>query len=78
MAQMPMRIYHPPMDIEEWQNKTGSDPKTSHGAITMEVLAKSFMVFGASILLHEKRYPKADVLLMGQMRALIENVIGVN
>jgi hypothetical protein len=27
MAQMPMRICHPHMDVEEWQNKTGSDPK---------------------------------------------------
>jgi hypothetical protein len=73
MAQMPMRICHPPMDIEEWQNKTGSDPKNwpwsyHNGGHWPSLL----WFFGASILLHEKRYPKADVLLMGQMRALIE------
>jgi len=28
--------------------------------------------FGAAILLHERRHPHADVLLMGQMKALLE------
>jgi beta-fructofuranosidase len=27
MAQMPMRICHPPMEAADWMNKTGSDPK---------------------------------------------------
>ena len=27
---------------------------------------------GGAILLHEQRYPEADVLLMGQMKAMLE------
>jgi len=27
MAQMPMRICYPPMELKEWADKTGSDPK---------------------------------------------------
>ncbi len=73
MAQMPMRICHPPMEVDEWQNKTGSDPKNwpwsyHNGGHWPSIL----WFFGASILLHEQRYPKADVLLMGQMRSLLE------
>ena len=73
MAQMPMRICHPPMDGLEWQNKTGSDPKNwpwsyHNGGHWPSLL----WFFGASILLHERRNPHADVLLMGQMKALLE------
>ena len=73
MAQMPMRICHPPMDDIEWQNKTGSDPKNwpwsyHNGGHWPSLL----WFFGASVLLHERLNPNADVLLMGQMNTLIE------
>ena len=73
MAEMPMRICHPPMDSLEWQNKTGSDPKNwpwsyHNGGHWPSLL----WFFGSSILLHERRHPHADVLLMGQMKALLE------
>ena len=73
MAEMPMRICHPPMESLEWQNKTGSDPKNwpwsyHNGGHWPSLL----WFFGSSILLHERRHPHADVLLMGQMKALLE------
>ena len=74
MAQMPMRICHPPMDSIEWQNKTGSDPKnwplSYHNGGHWPCL---LWYFGASALLHERLHPSADALLMGQMRSLIED-----
>ena len=57
MAQMPMRIWHPHMDIEEWQNKTGSDPKNwpwsyHNGGHWPSLL----WFFGTAVLLHQKNY----------------------
>ncbi len=73
MAQMPMRICHPPMELEEWVNKTGSDPKNwpwsyHNGGHWPSLL----WYFGGAVLLHEQRNPSADLLLMGQMKALVE------
>ena len=53
MAQMPMRICHPPMGGVEWENKTGSDPKNwpwsyHNGGHWPSLL----WFFGSSILLH--------------------------
>ena len=57
MSQMPMRICHPQMDVEEWQNKTGSDPKNwpwsyHNGGHWPSLL----WYFGASVLLHQKNF----------------------
>ena len=73
MAQMPMRICHPHMDVEEWQNKTGSDPKNwpwsyHNGGHWPSLL----WYFGTSVLLHQKKFPTEDVILMEEMRSLIE------
>jgi beta-fructofuranosidase len=73
MAQMPMRICHPPMELDEWAEKTGSDPKNwpwsyHNGGHWPSLL---WYLTGA-VLIHEQRYPRADVLLMGQMRAMLE------
>jgi len=73
MAQMPIRICHPPLTAEDWANKTGSDPKNwpwsyHNGGHWPSLL----WYFGAAILLHEQQHPEADVLLMGQMRAMLE------
>ncbi len=73
MAQMPMRICHPPMEREEWANKTGSDPKNwpwsyHNGGHWPSLL----WYFGSAVLLHEQCNPSADLLLMGQMKALVE------
>jgi hypothetical protein len=73
MAQMPMRICHPPMEASEWANKTGSDPKNwpwnyHNGGHWPSLL----WYLGSAILLHEQQHPEADVLLMGQMKALLE------
>ena len=73
MAQMPMRICHPPMEGVEWENKTGSDPKNwpwsyHNGGHWPSLL----WFFSASILLHERLNPQADVLLMGQMKTLLD------
>ncbi|BEV36121.1 glycoside hydrolase 100 family protein [Synechococcus sp. M16CYN] len=73
IAQMPMRICHPPMEGVEWENKTGSDPKNwpwsyHNGGHWPSLL----WFFGSSVLLHEQMYPNADVLLMGQMKTLLD------
>ena len=73
MAQMPMRICHPPLDAEEWINKTGSDPKNwpwsyHNGGHWPSLL---WYLVGA-ITLHEQKHPQADVLLMAQMKAMVE------
>ena len=73
MAQMPMRICHPPLDANEWMNKTGSDPKNWPWSYHNGGHWPSLLWYlGAAILLHEQRHPEADVLLMGQMRAMLE------
>ncbi|MCT0247907.1 glycoside hydrolase 100 family protein [Synechococcus sp. CS-205] len=73
MAQMPMRICHPPMEATEWMNKTGSDPKNwpwsyHNGGHWPSLL----WYFGGAILQHEQCHPQADVLLMGQVKAMLE------
>ena len=73
MAQMPMRICHPPMEGVEWENKTGSDPKNwpwsyHNGGHWPSLL----WYFGGSILLHERIHPHSDMLLMTQMKTLVE------
>ena len=73
MAQMPMRICHPPLDAEEWRQGTGSDPKNWPGCYHNGGHWPSLLwYFGAGILLHGQRHPDSDVLLMGQMRTLLE------
>lgn len=73
MAQMPMRICHPPLDQEEWRSRTGSDPKNWPGSYHNGGHWPSLLWFlGAAILLHQQRHPNADVLLMGQMHSLLE------
>ena len=73
MAQMPMRICHPPMEGVEWEHKTGSDPKNwpwsyHNGGHWPSLL----WFFGSSILLHERLHPNADVLLMSEMTTLLD------
>jgi hypothetical protein len=73
MAQMPMRICHPPMELEEWADKTGSDPKNWPWSYHNGGHWPSLLWYLTSaVLIHEQRYPRADVLLMGQMRAMLE------
>jgi beta-fructofuranosidase len=73
MAQMPMRICHPPLDQEEWRSRTGSDPKNWPGSYHNGGHWPSLLWFlGAAILLHQQRHPNADVLLMGQVHSLLE------
>ena len=73
MAQMPMRICHPPLERDEWSEKTGSDPKNWPWSYHNGGHWPSLLWFlGGALLLHEKRYPQADVLLMGQMKAMLE------
>jgi beta-fructofuranosidase len=73
MAQMPMRICHPPLAAEEWINKTGSDPKNWTWSYHNGGHWPSLLWYLAgAILLHEQRYPHADMLLMGQTRAMLE------
>jgi hypothetical protein len=73
VAQMPMRICHPPLSEEEWANKTGSDPKnwpwSYHNGGHWPSLLWSF---AGAVLLHSQRFASADLLLMGQMKALVE------
>jgi beta-fructofuranosidase len=73
MAQMPMRICHPPMEQEEWREKTGSDPKNWPWSYHNGGHWPSLLWYLAgAVLLHEQRHPTADALLMGQMRAMLE------
>jgi beta-fructofuranosidase len=73
MAQMPMRICHPPLEGGEWSEKTGSDPKNWPWCYHNSGHWPSLLWYLAgAVLLHEQRYPQADVLLMGQMRAMLE------
>ncbi|MFN5194622.1 MAG: glycoside hydrolase 100 family protein [Cyanobacteriota bacterium] len=73
MAQMPMRICHPPLDREEWANKTGSDPKNWPWSYHNGGHWPSLLWYlGAAVLLHEQRHPEADVLLMSQTRTMVE------
>jgi beta-fructofuranosidase len=73
MAQMPMRICHPPMEVEEWTEKTGSDPKNWPWSYHNGGHWPSLLWYlGGAILLHEQKHPAADVLLMGQMKAMLE------
>ena len=73
MAQMPMRICHPPLEGDKWREKTGSDPKNWPWSYHNGGHWPSLLWYlGGAILLHEQRYPQADVLLMGQTRAMLE------
>ena len=73
MGQMPMRICHPPMQGDEWRDKTGSDPKnwpwSYHNGGHWPSLLWSF---SSAVLLHEQRHPHTDAQLMGQLRAMVE------
>ena len=73
MAQMPMRICHPPLEGQEWAAKTGSDPKNwpwsyHNGGHWPSLLW--YLVL--AVILHEHDYPRSDVVLMGQIKALLE------
>ena len=73
MAQMPMRICHPPMDLDEWRNKTGSDPKNWPWSYHNGGHWPSLLWFlGGAILLYQQQNPQADGLLMDQMHELLE------
>jgi beta-fructofuranosidase len=73
MAQMPIRICHPPLTAEDWATKTGSDPKNWPWSYHNGGHWPSLLWYlGAAILLHEQLHPEADVLLMGQMRGMLE------
>ena len=73
IAQMPMRICHPPMEAAEWSNKTGSDPKNWPWSYHNGGHWPSLLWYlGGAILLHEQLHPQADVLLMGQTKAMLE------
>ncbi|MEB3234462.1 MAG: glycoside hydrolase 100 family protein [Cyanobacteriota bacterium] len=73
MAQMPMRICHPPMEGDEWVNKTGSDPKNWPWSYHNGGHWPSLLWYlGGAVLLHEQQHPTADLLLMGQMKAMLE------
>jgi hypothetical protein len=73
MAQMPMRICHPPMNAEEWATSTGSDPKNWPWSYHNGGHWPSLMWYLAgAVLIHEHHHPQADLLLMGQMRAMLE------
>jgi len=73
IAQMPMRICHPPMEATEWSNKTGSDPKNWPWSYHNGGHWPSLLWYlGGAILLHEQLHPQADVLLMGQTKAMLE------
>jgi hypothetical protein len=73
MAQMPMRICHPPMEGDEWVNKTGSDPKNWPWSYHNGGHWPSLLWYlGGAVLLHEQQHPSADGLLMGQMKAMLE------
>jgi hypothetical protein len=73
MAQMPMRICHPPMDLEEWADKTGSDPKNWPWSYHNGGHWPSLLWYMAgAVLIHEQSNPRADVLLMGQVRAMLD------
>jgi hypothetical protein len=73
IAQMPLRICHPPLDAEEWRSRTGSDPKNWPGSYHNGGHWPSLLWYlGGAILLHQQQHPGADVLLMGQMRSLLE------
>lgn len=74
MAQMPMRICHPPMEHEEWANKTGSDPKNwpwsyHNGGHWPSLL----WPFASAVLLHEQLNDSADLPLLEQLRSLVDN-----
>jgi beta-fructofuranosidase len=73
MAQMPMRICHPPMENEEWRDKTGSDPKnwpwSYHNGGHWPSLLWSF---GGAVLLHRQRNHQSDPLLADQLQGLLE------
>jgi Alkaline and neutral invertase len=73
MAQMPMRICHPPMENEEWRDKTGSDPKnwpwSYHNGGHWPSLLWSF---GGAALLHRQRNHQADNVLADQLQGLLE------
>jgi len=73
IAKMPMRICHPPLDDEEWKEKTGSDPKNwtwcYHNGGHWPCL---LWYLGAAILLHERQHPGSDGALMEQMREFLE------
>jgi len=73
IAQMPVRICHPPLDSEEWRSRTGSDPKNWPGSYHNGGHWPSLLWYlGGAILLHQQQHPASDVLLMGQMRSLME------
>ncbi|NDC34508.1 MAG: alkaline invertase [Synechococcaceae bacterium WB9_2_112] len=73
MGQMPMRICHPPMEGEEWRDKTGSDPKNwpwsyHNGGHWPSLL----WTFGAAVLLHDQRHHQDDAVLLAPVRAMLE------
>ncbi len=60
-------------EADEWMNKTGSDPKNWPWSYHNGGHWPSLLWYLAgAVLLHEQRHPTADVLLMGQMRAMLE------
>ena len=73
MAEMPMRICHPPMDQDEWITNTGMDPKNwpwsyHNGGHWPSLL----WPMAAAVLMHQRLYPNDDLLLLGQTRTMLE------
>jgi hypothetical protein len=74
VAQMPLRICHPPLEGEEWQSKTGYDRKNLpwcyHNAGHWPCLLWFLVV---AVLRHQQLHPDADVALLARMGELMES-----
>ena len=73
MAEMPMRICHPPMEQDEWITNTGMDPKNwpwsyHNGGHWPSLL----WPMAAAVLMHQRLHPNDDMLLLGQTRTMLE------
>ena len=74
MAEMPMRICHPPLEEEEWINKTGSDPKNWPWSYHNGGHWPSLLWYLAgAIQLHAHQHPKAEPGLIDQLRQMLED-----
>lgn len=73
IAQMPLRICHPPLEDGDWRKKTGYDRKNLpwcyHNAGHWPCLLW-FLVL--AILRHQRSYPQPESQVMGEMQQLLE------
>jgi hypothetical protein len=74
VAQMPLRICHPPLEGEKWQMKTGYDRKNLpwcyHNAGHWPCL---LWFLAVAVLRHQQLHPDAETVLVTQMQALLES-----